>query len=559
VFINQALDQMLKMLSVRASKQFPHDEERKEVEIQRTGTMSDAVTSVVEAIAFGIAMTMEDYAAMRFLVTAFGCGSTLCVAVLCCFYSTKSFTISRSEQQKAPAGTITAKFTDDADSVAASVAEDRLLPAARSKTGAGAGGGYGSTADAGAGYGSKLVTGGGVMSGLGGVDLDAARDSASGAYQAHGDAAAHDEPSGGGVGGSSAEVDPATAGRVVCCKTRCCGRVGSPSPGCDCGSRTTCWGKFLLWLYGLWVFATTPVIVLPFLAYLLMQLFNIMVTYPVPQQEASYFNLDDDLVNDDAAGGGGGAADDGGADDGGADDAGADDAPMLGSITPAFALRLARVMRTINGQLASQSVVYLAGSAAYAGFIAEMRPFVFFRYALPVFCAVIAALMVLFYVPNRPLEASTFIVGLTQVISYFMNEFLTWFLMAVVPESLFGLFTIAQGVGLALMGTIGSQLVLVEPVTVVFLSQLVLGGSAIFSICASFVAYKRLQRIEEDEEDEEGSGAPGGAATASPGLLAKHKQAMSDDGSDGVSDDEDEDLQLVERDDIGVGYPATRA
>jgi len=518
VFINQALDQMLKMLSVRASKQFPHDEERKEVEIQRTGTMSDACTSLVEGVVFAVALWIEDYEQVRMFLTAVGCASTLIVAVLASSYTVKAFTISKVEQQRVPVVNIAAKFTDDADSVAASVAEDRLLPAMP--------GSYGTTDDFSGSRGGGVVTGLSLMKMTGRTARSASEEEEDDVVSdfrevrvgAGSPGGSDDSPTGQGARSptgsgpkrrrssvdSGVEAAALSAARpvhvagaglddgdqVLCGQCLC---FGTQCTGCACGSRSTSCGQFLSWLSGLCYFAVTPVIVLPFLAYLLTQLFNIIVTLPVPQQEAAYFNLDDDLGLDDPA------------------DDGNDDALGPPGQPPAsFAFRLARVIRTVNGQFASQSAIYLGGSAAYAGFIAEMRPFVFFRFAFPVFCAVVAALMLVYYVPDRSQSASTFIVGLTQVISYFMNEFLQWFLMAVVPESLFGLFTIAQGVGLALMGTIGSQLVLVDPITVIFLSQLLLGGAAVVSVFASVVAYNRLLKVEEEEEEEEEEA--GGAA-----------------------------------------------
>ncbi|KAA0176823.1 hypothetical protein FNF27_01645 [Cafeteria roenbergensis] len=467
VFLNQALDQMLKMLSVRASKQFPHDEERKEIEIQRTGTMSDAMTSVIEGVVFGIAILMTDYGQMRMFLTATGIGSTLAVAALCLGYTARSFTISRKEQQHIPVEGIAAKFTDDAESIAASSAEDHTLGLLSDSPKRGRGG-YGTSGGDAFSPSAGPSSGGGVVEGLAQLDdrPSSRRRSSSG-------------------DGSVADFKPSDSNQVICGQCLC---FGIQCTGCQCGSRKSAWGQFLSWLSGLLYFAVTPVICLPFIAYLFVQLFNIIVTYPVPQQEAAHFNLADDL-----------------ADDGGnmADDLFDDDALGPPGVPPgSFMFRLARVISTVNSQFASQSAIYLGGSAAYAAFVAEMRPFIFFRIAFPISCAVVAALMVLYYVPSRPEEASTTIVGLTQVISYFAAEFLQWFLMAVVPESLFGLFTIAQGVGMASMGVVGSQLVRWNPVEVIVFSQILLGCAAFFSIVASVVAYNRLLKVEEEEEDD---------------------------------------------------------
>ncbi|KAA0152383.1 hypothetical protein FNF29_03949 [Cafeteria roenbergensis] len=516
VFLNQALDQMLKMLSVRASKQFPHDEERKEIEIQRTGTMSDAMTSVIEGVVFGIAILMTDYGQMRMFLTATGIGSTLVVAALCLGYTARSFTISRKEQQHIPVEGIAAKFTDDAESIAASSAEDHTLGLLSDSPKRGRGG-YGTSGGDAFSPSAGPSSGGGVVEGLAQLDdrPSSRRRSSSGdgsvadfkpvrpgdtAAAAAATAAAASPGAAGGRrrssgsssdGGTSRPRSVHVAGaesdsnQVICGQCLC---FGIQCTGCQCGSRKSAWGQFLSWLSGLLYFAVTPVICLPFIAYLFVQLFNIIVTYPVPQQEAAHFNLADDL-----------------ADDGGnmADDLFDDDALGPPGVPPgSFMFRLARVISTVNSQFASQSAIYLGGSAAYAAFVAEMRPFIFFRIAFPISCAVVAALMVLYYVPSRPEEASTTIVGLTQVISYFAAEFLQWFLMAVVPESLFGLFTIAQGVGMASMGVVGSQLVRWNPVEVIVFSQILLGCAAFFSIVASVVAYNRLLKVEEEEEDD---------------------------------------------------------
>lgn len=554
VFLNQALDQMLKMLSVRASKQFPHDEERKEIEIQRTGTMSDAITSVIEGIVFGVAVLMTDYGQMRMFLTATGIGSTLIVAALCLGYTTRSFTIARKEQQHIPVEGIAAKFTDDAESIAASSAEDHtlgLLADSPKRGGYGTGSGsFSPTAD--------QSSGGGVVEGLAQLDDrpssrrrsssgdgsvsdfkpvrpgETAAAAAAGAGAGPGTTGATGEgrrrrrrSSGSSSAGGSRPRSVHVAGaesdsnQVICGQCLC---FGIQCTGCQCGSRKSTWGQFLSWLSGLLYFAVTPVICLPFIAYMFVQLFNIIVTYPVPQQEAAHFNLADDL-----------------ADDGGdlADDLFDDDAlGPAGGPPGSFMFRLARVIGTVNSQFASQSAIYLGGSAAYAAFVAEMRPFIFFRIAFPISCAVVAALMVLYYVPGRPEEASTTIVGLTQVISYFAAEFLQWFLMAVVPESLFGLFTIAQGVGMAIMGVVGSQLVRWNPVQVIVFSQILLGCAAFFSIVASVVAYNRLLKVEEEEdegsddelEDEEEAGPKGGAAASSgPAAEKGHIQHRASD------------------------------
>jgi hypothetical protein len=544
VLINQAIDQMLKMLSVRASKVFPDDEEKKEIEIQRTGTMSDFMTSIIEGSVYCAGWLLEDYAKARVLITVAGVSCTLLVAVLTFRYTSRSFTISRKQQVPIPVERIDAKFDDDAQSVSATVVGDRdrllSMSSPRLSYGTGPGGVELSSAD----LGPSVVDGLQRMQSKGSLPRD--DSDGDGSVSEFRDVRSAVGPSDAkpvrsAVGPSDAKPARSSASRpsegresepaededepVYCCRGMFCGRY---SEGRQCGTTKSCLGRFCSWVSGLCYFASTPIIFMPFIAYLLMQLFNILMTFPLPQQEATYFAVsDDDFATDDASF--------------------TTDDYATGPLVPPpgfLVFRVASVLRTIFYQSFTQNMLYLGGSAAYAAFVAEMKPFTFFRWFMPITSVFLMCLMLTFFFPERPYDVSAFVIALTQVISYFLNEFFTWFLLTVVPESLFGLFTVAQGVGIAVMGTIGSQLEPLGSSQLTLLGQVILAVASFTSFMVTIVARKRLRTLEHELEEE----AAALHETSSMSLSTKRSATLIE----AHDSEEPEDDQLASMPTVGV-------
>ena len=91
VLINQALDQALKALAVRADKQF-RSEARREREVQRAGNASDVLTSVLEIAVMAAAVALPEQAAGTAVLAASGLSAAI-LAGLAFSYPPGSFTV----------------------------------------------------------------------------------------------------------------------------------------------------------------------------------------------------------------------------------------------------------------------------------------------------------------------------------------------------------------------------------------------------------------------------------------------------------------------------------
>lgn len=514
--------------------------------------MSIVLSAGIQAALAAVSPALHDSKHIGWVLGLLGCGSTLVTAVLSLAYTSQSFHIARSKRELLPVAAVTARFTDDADSVIASEPDDT----SRGLLGGVETGGYGSLSQAfsldddgfgadegAAGYQPQALTPGvdgfpvdGDDSGAEAETRGAAAAAAAGGLSPPPPSRGWRSASGGLVtdfkpvdigsarAASSAVRDPpelkpiaagprtrrrdglrelgrraaAMIGRgrfddpdesdeagatpvfvagphiddreeVLCCQCLCCRQQ---CVGFACGSKHTACGRCLSWCSGLCYFAVTPVISLPFLTFLLASLALTLAESPLPWLENQRFHPDDDVLEAISP-----AAATTGTSSGN------------GQLPPNAAdLRLTAYLEAGFAALLVQAVVYMAASVAYAALLAEMPSFRVFRTAFPFLCGLALAAGIVFYDANRSETTSTVIVDAIQVLCFITVQYLRWFLLAAVPESLYGLLTIAIGVGVTVIGAAESRIIpwneLVTVVTMQAALLLAAGTSVLVSVWA---------------------------------------------------------------------------
>jgi hypothetical protein len=551
VFLTQVVNQVLKMLAVRAAKVFPDDPQRRQIEIQRTGTMSIVLSALLQACLAAVAPLLHDTEHIGWVLALLGCGASLVASVLSMGYTTRSFTIRRSKQQMLPVAAVTARFTDDADSVIASETDESwtgLLGGAET-------GGYGCAERDGVVFASDGEEYRPQLLGLPalGSDDDGDDDGATGSAHAasrrrssSGDGSVADfkpfsvpaksasdgpiEPrelkpiapgprtlagQGGLVGWTrraaaslrrggleeeaavgEEEEEAATvwvAGphiddreEVVCCQCLCCRQQCG---GFSCGSKHTARGRCLSWCSGLCYLALTPVISLPFLCLLLSHVALTIADYPLPRIEAARLHPDDDIL----------------------------EATASSSQQPPHAadLRLTAFLEAGLEVLLMQTLIYACAALVYALVLAEMPSFRVFRTAYPGLCIAGVFAMIVFYDGDRTAAVSTTVVNLVQVLAFFLTQYLRWFLLAAVPDSLYGLLTIAIGVGLTGIGAVESRIIDWGELGTVLAFQVALVLSACTALLVSVWAHDWLTHTPVSRP----SRAPGDATSATSALM----------------------------------------
>lgn len=358
-FLNQALDQVLKLFSTRANKMFPDDDDKREIEIQRVGAMSDFWTSIIEASTYAVAYALPPLIS-RYVLVGSAVACTFAISCMALTYTRKDLTLRTDA-----GGEGTGLLGDD------QVSPDRRRSRSR-------------------------------------------------------------------AGSAAAAVKP-----LSCAQSWCSCAPGSHPRG------------FLGYILSVRHFFTNPLIGWPLFHYTVLQLFSVMVTLPLTQNQAA----------------------------------------GLPTNAPG---QCDGLMSNLYLQMLFNQAFFLVGSVLYVIFLAEMLPRAFFRYGFPALGIVMLGASGAFYYQGLNVYWSTIVISVLSSLSYYCIEYDNWYLMSVVDESLYGYFMVLTGLAIAGTGAVASAFMTLDlSNAVVLLTAQITGGvgiatSLIFGCCFG----KRLHAVD---------------------------------------------------------------
>lgn len=291
-----------------------------------------------------------------------------------------------------------------------------------------------------------------------------------------------------------------------------------------------------LWMRNAWLYLLSgrewfqkPAIALALGHYLTLQVFSVLATLPLSQQQASgvpfHFpwtggnsNSNSDSDSDAAVVG---AAMGGG---------------RVGDATDCDTL-----LEDIYVQGFFVQLVYLAGSLAYLYVFAQLRPATFFTWAYPVLALVILVGSSIFYMEGVAPAAAGGILACVQTVAFYSREYDVWFLAATVREQHYGYFLALPTATLSLAGALAGW------VSAAALSNTVetaiAQGVVLVTVCVGCAAGRKRAHVARPSSHGSGRSSVGGDARDDTGSASWRRRARRHSSSvdgDGNSDADSE-------------------